>query len=114
MLHVVEHDQSSHLIKRQCETAYDHLDATVETIGVTDGVPANFAVTVGEIAREIDLAERTGSSLIVMGPHRRQFSDLFAGTVADHTIRLSRYPMLLANALPSPAVPTEPAGDRLR
>ena len=102
LVHVVEHDQSSNLIKRQREIAHNHLNATVETIGSIDGVPANFVVAIGDIAREIDLAaERTGSRLIVMGPHRRQFGDLFAGTVADRTVRASRYPVLLANAPPS-------------
>ena len=102
ILHVVERDQPMRLIERQREIAHHHLEAMVKTLGQMDGIPANSFVEVGDVAREIDVAaERTGSSLIVMGPHRRQFGDLFAGTVADRTIRSSRFPVLLANAPPS-------------
>ena len=101
MLHVVD-DEPAHLIDRQRELAHDLLEGIVQTLWTSDGVPANFVVAVGDAAREIDLAaERSGSSLIVMGPHRRQLGDLFAGTLADRTIRSSRFPVLLANAPPS-------------
>ena len=102
ILHVIERDQPMRLIERQRAIAHHHLEATVETLGETDGIPANYLVEVGDIARMIDgAADRTGSSLIVMGPHRKQFGDLFAGTIADRTIRSSRFPVLLANAPPS-------------
>ena len=101
MLHVVDVEPWQS-IERQREFATDLLEGFVETLWANDGVPANFVVAVGDVAREIDrAAERSGSSLIVLGPHRRQLGDILAGTLADRVIRSGRYPVLLANAPPT-------------
>lgn len=102
LVHVVDDDQPAYLMERQSNSARDLIEKTARTIRDVDGVRADVVITTGDpFVGILNIADALQSDLIVMGPHRRQFLDTFVGTTAERTIRRSRRPVLMANAVPS-------------
>lgn len=67
-----------------------------------DQIRAEWLITTGDAFTGIlQVAEEADPALIIVGPHRRQFLDTFVDTTAERTIRRSRHPILMANAVPS-------------
>ena len=66
-----------------------------------DGVVSQANVVSGDVFSGIlQVVEGLGASLIVLGPHRRQFRDAFIGTTAERTIAHSRRPVLMTAGVP--------------
>lgn len=102
LLHVVDDDQPAYLIDPQQAAAQHLLDRTARTISETDGIEAEVLVSRGDpFAGILRSADEVNPDLIVIGPHRRQLLDAFVGTTAERTIRRSRRPVLMANAVPA-------------
>jgi nucleotide-binding universal stress UspA family protein len=102
LVHVVDDDQPPHLADAQRMGASELLGQTARTITEVDRIAADAVVTTGDaFAGILATAEETEPDLIVVGPHRRQFLDVFVGTTAERTIRRSRRPVLMANTVPS-------------
>src|SRR5690606_26172725 len=78
------------------------LDQTAHTIAEVDRIATDGVVTTGDAFLGIlRAADELDADLVVLGPHRRNFLDMFVGTTAERTIRRSRRPVLMANAAPS-------------
>lgn len=105
LVHVVDADQPEKLVQSQQRDARALLRAVTATVRKTDGVPCKAHVVLGEPFQAIaDAAEEFEADLTVMGPYRRQIlRDAFLGTTVERTIRRSRRPVIMANALPASA-----------
>lgn len=102
LVHVVDDDQPQYLIDPQMDASRSILEESARTITRIDGVATQANVVSGDVFSGIlQVAEKVGASLIVMGPHRRQFRDAFIGTTAERTIAHSRRPVLMAAGVPS-------------
>lgn len=102
LVHVVDDDQPAYLIDRQRTAASELLEQTARTVTDVDHVATEVAIATGDpFAGILWAAEEADADLVVIGPHRRQLLDTFIGTTAERTIRRSRRPVLMANAVPS-------------
>jgi nucleotide-binding universal stress UspA family protein len=103
LIHVVDDDQPPRLIKVEERAARELLDDLAATLREADRVDCETQVICGEPFQAIaDEAERADADVIVMGPHRRQvLRDVFIGTTVERTIRTSRCPIIMANAVPA-------------
>ena len=102
LVHVVDDDQPAFMIDRERAAASELLGQSAATIVEVDKVAADAVVATGDAFDGIlRVADEIDADLILVGPHRRQFLDIFVGTTAERTIRRSRRPVLMANAVPS-------------
>ncbi|WP_324751097.1 universal stress protein [Sphingomonas sp. LY54] len=102
LLHAVDDDRPAYMIASQRDAAATLLRETTQAIADVDGITADFAVAAGDaFAAILQAADEVDADLIVVGPHRRQLLDMFVGTTAERTIRRSRRPVLMANAVPA-------------
>lgn len=100
---VVDDDQPKRLRELEQREAAALLHELARMIHETAAVPCTTRVELGEaFQRIVHAAEDCDASLILIGPHRRQaLRDIFVGTTAERTIRHSRRPVLMANAVPT-------------
>jgi nucleotide-binding universal stress UspA family protein len=103
LLHVVDDDQPRRILNAEQEAAFELLSELAQTIRNVDGVSCLPHVVLGDAFEGIiKAADDFAVDLIVIGPHRRNIlKDVFMGTTAERTIRESRRPVLMANAMPS-------------
>jgi nucleotide-binding universal stress UspA family protein len=102
LVHVVDDDQPEYLVDTQRVKAAELLQQTAHTVSEMDHVATDVVVTTGDaFVGILNTADEFDADLIVLGPHRRQLLDMFTGTTAERTIRRSRRPTLMANAVPS-------------
>ncbi len=102
ILNVVNDDQPAHIVEVKRREAEAFLRELAQTLCENDKLPGESRVELGApFQKIIDTAEEFDADLIVLGPHRRQIlRDTFLGTTAERTIRYSRKPVLMANAVP--------------
>jgi len=103
LVHVVDDDLPARLLQVEQAEAAMLLHDLATTMRETDGVTCEARLALGDPSQVIaDTAEATDADLLVVGPHRRQaLRDAFIGTTVERTIRLSRRPTIMANAVPS-------------
>jgi len=103
LVHVVDDDQPARLVEVSQREATILLTELARTVHDVDGVPCDAKVMLGEPFQCLsDAAEEFDAALTVMGPYRRQaLREMFMGTTVERTIRRSRRPILMANAVPS-------------
>jgi nucleotide-binding universal stress UspA family protein len=103
LVHAVDADQPEKLVRSQQRDATALLRVMTATMRKTDDVPCKAHVVLGEPFQAIaDAAEEFDAELMVMGPYRRQIlRDAFLGTTVERTIRRSRRPVIMANAVPA-------------
>lgn len=103
LVNVVDSDQPVRLRQAEEREAAALLSEIANTVHSADGVPCEFRLAVGEPFEAIvDVADEVGADLVIMGPHRRQaLRDIFIGTTVERTIRQSRLPVIMANAVPA-------------
>ncbi|WP_052117926.1 universal stress protein [Novosphingobium pentaromativorans] len=103
LVHAVDDDQPPRLVAAEQGAADVLLSELAATLRSVDGVDCETRVVLGEPFQAIaEAAERVNSDILVMGPHRRQaLRDVFIGTTVERTIRESRRPVIMANALPA-------------
>jgi nucleotide-binding universal stress UspA family protein len=103
LVHVVDDDQPLRLVKAEQREAGELLAGLAATLRDVDGVRCGTHLAAGEPFEAIaEAAERADADVVVMGPHRRQaLGDIFIGTTIERTIRRSRRPVIMANAVPA-------------
>ena len=101
MVHVVDDEQPPRLIESTRNAATAVLAEFAQTLRV-ESFAAESLVVVGDIASGIlNAADQVEADLIIVGPHRRRFSDIFAGTTVERLVRSSKRPLLVAVEAPS-------------
>ncbi|MGO4740306.1 universal stress protein [Bosea sp. 2KB_26] len=104
LVHVVDGDLPHRMIEAERSAAMAVLEDTVRTTCEADGVSANFGVVVDDTFNGIlSAANEFGADLLVLGPHRSRFRDVFTGTTVERVVRRSRIPVLVAIQPPSTA-----------
>lgn len=97
LVHVVDGDLPHRVISSERSAALSVLEETVRHLNQADHSATVYKVIVDDAPSGIlSAAEDCEADLIVMGPHRRQFRDVFVGTTLERVIRRSRFPMLVA------------------
>jgi nucleotide-binding universal stress UspA family protein len=98
--HVVDGDQPDALIETDRAAASSIRTDLVSTLR-SEGVDADWTVKVDDVhAGILSAAAETSADLIVIGPHRSRFRDIFIGTTAERVTRLSTRPLLVAVETP--------------
>ena len=103
LVHAIDSDQPRQLLEAERQVADVLLVDLATTILETDNISCDVRLALGDPFQAIvQAAEDAEADLIVMGPHRRQLlRDVFVGTTVERTIRLSRRPVVMANAVPA-------------
>lgn len=102
LIHVVEAEQPERMVAIERAEALAVLEEAVRTSCQADGVAATYGVVVDDAFSGIlSAAEDFDAELIVLGPHRSRFRDVFAGTTVERVVRRSRRPLLVAIQPPS-------------
>lgn len=103
LFHAVDNDRPSRLVEVEQRAARDLLSDLADTLRKADRLDCETRVVLGEPFQTIaEAAEHADADIIVMGPHRRQaLRDVFVGTTIERTIRQSRRPVIMANAVPA-------------
>ncbi len=103
LIHVVDDDQPARIVAAEQDAANTLLKEQARSLRDIDGLDCSHHVVLGDPFEAITRsAEELSADLVVIGPHRRQaLKDMFVGTTAERTIRLSRRPVLMANAVPA-------------
>lgn len=102
LVHVVDHEQTRSMIEAEAAAAQAALAETARTIHDVDGIPVDADVQIDDVVGGIlNAADDAGARLIVIGPHRKRFTDIFVGTTAERIVRRSWIPLLVAVHAPS-------------
>ncbi|MGF1624045.1 MAG: universal stress protein [Alphaproteobacteria bacterium] len=103
IVHAIDDDQPPPLLAAAQREAGAQLDAVARGMGDADGPSCETHVALGFPFQAIaDASARFAADLVVMGPHRRQaLQYMFVGTTVERTIRLSRKPVVMTNAVPA-------------
>ena len=103
LVHVVDDDQPLQLAEARRDEAKALLDELSRTVREHDKIDCENRVVFGDPFRGISrTAHELGVDLMLLGPHRRQIlRDLFLGTTAERTIKISAEPVLMANGVPA-------------
>ena len=105
LVNVVDDDQPRRLLEAERREATALIEDIARTVRGSVSVDCEAHVATGEPFRSIlEVAGAVEAELIVIGPHRRRIlGDIFVGTTAERTVRHSRHPVLMANAIPAGA-----------
>lgn len=103
LVHVIDDDQPARLVEASQREATIVLTELASTVHDVDGLACDAKVILGEPFEGLsNSAEESNADLMVMGAYRRQvLREMFMGTTVERTIRRSRRPVLMANAVPS-------------
>jgi nucleotide-binding universal stress UspA family protein len=103
LLHVVDDDRPGRIVDPERATALAVLDEQARSLRGLDGVDCTAGVALGRLAEEIVKGtQQVAADLVIVGSHRhRALQDVFIGTTAERTIRVSRQPLLVANGVPA-------------
>ncbi|MFV0514703.1 MAG: universal stress protein [Jhaorihella sp.] len=102
LVHVVDDDQKRQIVDGEVDASRQLLTEEAERLMET-GVPrCTFDVVLGDpFAGIISAAEGLRPDLVVLGAHRRKLlRGIFVGTTAQRTIRRTKWPILMVNAIP--------------
>jgi len=103
LLHAIDDDQPKRIVQAERKAAGALLNDQARSLQDIDGLACDVRIALGAAFEGITKSvEDIATDLLVMGPHRRQaLKDIFVGTTAERTIRASRRPVLMANAVPA-------------
>ena len=103
LVHAVDDDLPRRVVDADRDAALELLDEQARSLREIDGVDCDSSVVLGDPFEGLTKAsESIAPDLLVVGPHRRQtLKDIFVGTTAERTIRTSRRPVMMANAMPA-------------
>lgn len=103
LVHVVDDDQPAQIVEAERVAAAALLDEHARTLKEGDGLDCDARIVEGDPFEGISrAAEELVADLVLIGPHRRQvLKDVFTGTTAERTMRISRRPVLMANGSPA-------------
>jgi nucleotide-binding universal stress UspA family protein len=99
VLHVVDDDLPAALVDAQRDAAEETIHGHLATLDAAKVGKISIEIVIGRAFHDIlEIAEKTGAELIVLGVHRtdsfREFMDIFRGTTAERIIRASNIPVL--------------------
>lgn len=102
LVHAVDDDLPPRVIDADRGAATALIDEQARSLREVDDVDCDGMVVLGDPFEGLTKAsDAIAPDLLVVGPHRRQtLKDVFVGTTAERTIRATRRPVLMANALP--------------
>ncbi|MEQ1437978.1 universal stress protein [Fontimonas sp. SYSU GA230001] len=102
LVHVIDPDRPAALVEAERRAAETLLAGMQRGLREVDGIDCDVRLVEGEPFEGIASAvSDSGADLVVIGPHRRQLlRDVFVGTTAERTVRTSRRPVLMCNAVP--------------
>jgi len=103
LVHVIDDDKPTQIVRAEQDAASLLLEQQARSLREIDGVICNPSVVLSDAFAGIAKAvEAIVPDLAVIGSHRRRaLLDVFIGTTAERTIRGSRRPVLMANAVPA-------------
>jgi nucleotide-binding universal stress UspA family protein len=102
LVHVVDAELPERLSRPNEIAASEVLADSIATLKSHDGIDAEWRVVVADVHSGILAAADEGSAdLIVVGPHRSRFRDVFVGTTAERVVRQSTRPLLIAVDTPA-------------
>lgn len=103
LVHVIDPDRPLALVDAERHAAEILLTAMRQSLREVDGIDCEVRLVEGDPFEGIaSAAVDSGAELVVIGPHRRQLlRDVFVGTTAERTVRTSRKPVLMCNAVPA-------------
>lgn len=101
ILHVVDTDLPSRTADRLHDDARALIADHVATLQGVDLMAPDIRVVFGKDYNDIvDVAEKMGAELIVLGVHRNETRELFRGTTAERVIRTAARPVLMVKTRP--------------
>jgi nucleotide-binding universal stress UspA family protein len=102
LVHVVDGDQSKAMIDSDVQVAGRILDESSSTLRSHDGVEVDWAVTIDDVQPGIlAAADDYRADLIIVGPNRPRFRDIFIGTTAERMVQRTTRPLLVAVNTPT-------------
>lgn len=102
LVHVVDGDQSKAMIDSDLRAAGGILDESSSTLRSHDGVEVDWAVMVDDVETGIlGAADEYSADVIILGPNRPRFRDIFIGTTAERIVQRTRRPLLVAVDTPT-------------
>jgi nucleotide-binding universal stress UspA family protein len=102
LIHVVDGDLPEHMIAVDRQAAEATLQEISWTLRTNDQIASEPMVAVDDVPSGLlSAAEDVNADLIILGPHRRRFADVFIGTTVERVVRRSRFPLLVASQPPA-------------
>jgi nucleotide-binding universal stress UspA family protein len=102
LVHVVDAELPERLSRPNEIAASQVLADSIATLKSHDGIEAEWRVVVADVhSGVLAAADEASADLIVVGPHRSRFRDVFVGTTAERLVRQSTRPLLIAVDTPA-------------
>ena len=97
LVHVLDGEQPSRMIEIERAEASLVLEETVGVASAADGVRADYRIAIDDPFRGIlAAADEIDADLVILGPHRGRFRDIFTGTTVERVVRLGNRSLLVA------------------
>ena len=97
LVHVIDADLPDRLAAAERDAARAILADTVEMLRSDDGIEARFRVLIDDVYSGIlTAAEEAEADLVIIGPNRRRWRDIFIGTTAERVVKKAARPVLVA------------------
>ena len=97
VVHVLDEDLPESVAEAQEKTAREAIAAHIDDLAGQGSLDHSVSVVLGRAHADIaEIAEQSGTDLIVLGIHRENvFKDMFRGTTVERIIRAGSVPVLL-------------------
>ncbi len=97
LVHVIDADLPDRLAAAERDAARAILADTVEMLRSDDGIEARFCVLIDDVYSGIlTAADEAEADLVIIGPNRRRWRDIFIGTTAERVVKKAARPVLVA------------------
>ncbi len=102
LAHVVDGDQSQAMIDSDAAAAGRILEETASNLRSHDRLDIDWAVIVDDVQQGIlAAADDYSADLVILGPNRKRFRDIFIGTTAERMVQRTTRPLLIAAGTPA-------------
>ncbi len=102
LVHVIDADYPRALADSEQQAAEQLMEESVATLRSEDGFSADWVVKVDDVhAGILAASDEASADLIILGPHRRRFADIFVGTTAQRVVEQIERPLLIAVDTPT-------------
>jgi nucleotide-binding universal stress UspA family protein len=97
LVHVIDADLPDRLAAAERDAARAILGDIVEMLRTDDGIEARFRVLIDDVYSGIlTAADEAEADLVIIGPNRRRWRDIFIGTTAERVVKKAARPVLVA------------------
>jgi nucleotide-binding universal stress UspA family protein len=94
---VIDADLPDRLAAAERDAARAILGDIVEMLRTDDGIEARFRVLIDDVYSGIlTAADEAEADLVIIGPNRRRWRDIFIGTTAERVVKKAARPVLVA------------------